>query len=153
MQKRGMFIGQINSLLQEFHYVSADILVNLVHTYATCMYGSNLWDIQSPYCEKIYSSYNVAIRNILNVDRKTHRFLIEPLSGRLHLKTLLAARYVSFYRSVTDCDKFPVRYLMRLFESDHRTVVGRTMYWLKESCDVDHIGMLTPALVKRKLVD
>ena len=41
---------------------------------------------------------------------------------------------------------------MRLFESDHRTVVGRTMYWLKESCDVDHIGMLTPALVKRKLL-
>ena len=151
VQKRGMFISQINSLLQEFHYVSADILMNLVHTYALCMYGSNLWDIRSPNCEKIYSSYNVAIRNIMNLDRKMHRFLIEPLSGKLHLKTLLAARYVGFYKSVTECNKFPVRYLMRLAESDHRTVIGRTLHWLNDICGVSESSMLTPSLVKRKL--
>ena len=32
LQKRGLFIGQINSLLQEFHYVDPNILNDLMHT-------------------------------------------------------------------------------------------------------------------------
>ena len=151
IQKRGMFIGQVNSLLQEFHYASPEILVDLVHTYATCLYGSNLWDLQSPSCEKIFNSYNVTIRNILNIDRRTHRCLIEPLSGRLHLKTLLASRFVSFYRSAIESEKFPVRYLMRLCENDRRTVVGRTLGWLRSVCGVSSASTLTPSLVKRHL--
>ena len=83
-QKRGAFIGKINSLMQEFHNVSSEIFLKLMNTYATSLYGSNTWDIFSPDCERLYNSYNVAIRIVLDVDRCTHRYMIEPLSGNLH---------------------------------------------------------------------
>jgi len=74
--KRGSFISKVNSLIQEFHYASPDVMLRLVQAYACNMYGSNTWDLFSPECQKIYTSYNVAIRNILKLPRKTHRYLL-----------------------------------------------------------------------------
>ena len=152
IQKRGVFIGQVNSLLQEFHNVPPHVMINLLHIYATAVYGSNVWDIQSPGCEKLYNSYNVAIRNILNIDRTSHRYMIEPLSDKAHLKTLLASRYTTFYRSLVDSKKFPVRYLARISEDDNRTVIGKTLSFLKTTCNVSDLSLLRPSLVKQYMV-
>ena len=46
-QKRGKYIGKVNSLLQEFHFVKADILIKLINMYATSFYGSGTWNIFS----------------------------------------------------------------------------------------------------------
>ena len=89
--KRGAFIGKVNSLLQEFHAVSPEVFIKILNVYATSLYGSNTWDILSTDCEKLYNSYNVRIRNALHIDRCTHRYLIQPLSGNPHLKVMLAS--------------------------------------------------------------
>ena len=44
-QKRGVFIGKMNSLLQEFHFATPDTLIKLMNIYATTLYGSNTWNI------------------------------------------------------------------------------------------------------------
>ena len=54
--KRGKFIGKINSLLQEFHHVSPQVMMKLVNCYATSFYGSQLWDIQSPECDRLFKA-------------------------------------------------------------------------------------------------
>ena len=46
-QKRGTFIGRMNSLLQEFHYVDPDVLIKIINIFNTSYYGSSLWDIFS----------------------------------------------------------------------------------------------------------
>ena len=53
LQKRGKFIGKINSLLQEFHFADPVILTKLVNIYATSFYGSGTWNIYSAECEKL----------------------------------------------------------------------------------------------------
>ena len=68
----------------------------------------------------LYSSYNVTLR----VDRCTHRYLIEPLSKCLHLKTMLASRYSTFHNSLVKSKKLPVRFFARISKSDKRTVWG-----------------------------
>ena len=40
-------------------------------------------------------------------------------------------------QSLLTCDKFPVRYLARLQEVDHRTVFGRTLYKIASECQID----------------
>jgi hypothetical protein len=95
----------------------------LMNTYATSLYGSNTWDIFSPECERLYTSYNVTIRNVLNIDRCTHRYMIEPLSECLHLKTMISSMYATFHRSLVTSKKLPVRFLARLVEKDNRTVL------------------------------
>ena len=77
--------------------------------------------------------------------------MIEPMSGRTHLKTLLYARYTSFYRSLIESCKFPVRFLARICERDHRTVLGNTLSHLKFLCNEPDLSMLNPSLVKRNL--
>ena len=56
LQKRGKYIGKVNSLLQEFHYVEPSIMTKLINIYATSFYGSGAWDISSAECEKLYTS-------------------------------------------------------------------------------------------------
>ena len=154
IQKRGQFIGKVNSLFQEFHYTSPEIMFKLVSTYACSFYGSQLWNLRSKEAEKLYNSWNVTVRHILNLDRKTHRCLIEPLSNRLHLKTILLSRLVSFYKGLINSKKFVVRFLARLSEYDHRTVLGKTLDYLQEECKLTgyELDGLTPTLVKKNLV-
>ena len=128
--------------------------MKLIHTYATCLYGFNLWDIFSEKCEKVYTSYNVAVRNALNLDRMTHRYFIEPLSGYCHLKSLVASRLLTFAKSLVECKKFPVRFLSRLHSTDLRTVLGRTLATIAELCKIDRKDFtdLSPLRVKQSMV-
>ena len=151
--KRGQFIRKINSLLQEFHFVSPPTLMSLVNSFATSFYGSSLWNLQSKECDRIYNPWNVMIRRALNIDYKTHRFLIELLSKQCHLKTSLLSRYVKFYKGLINNPKFTVRFLARICENDLRTVLGRTLQYIKNEC---HLGCLkleklSPQVVKSKM--
>ena len=150
-QKRGKFIGKVSSLLQELYFVDSEILVKIMNIYTTSFYGSNLWDILSQDCEKIYKSWNVAMRMVFDVNRCTHRFLIEPISQSMHPKVMLSSRYVTFHRSLIKSTKFPVKMLARLFETDKRTVLGRTLDNLCRLCSVPDINSLTSHCVKNKL--
>ena len=141
LSKRAQFIARVNSLLQELHFVDSSTMIGLIRTYAISFYGSSLWNLCSSECNKLFNSWSVAMRNALNIDKKTHRHLIVPLSQSIHLKTMLFSRYV----------KFSVRFLARLVEGDHRTVLGKMLaYFCREcglkSCELDK---LTPGLVRR----
>ena len=70
----------------------------LAPIYARSFYGANLWDLYSKQCEKIYSSWIVTIRICCNVDRRTHRYIIEELSESLHPKVMLCSRYMGFMK-------------------------------------------------------
>ena len=153
VKKRGVFIGKMNSLSQEFHFAPPDIIIRLMNIHTTTLYGSNTWDILSKDCEKLYSSFNVAIRQILQVDRCTHRYLIETLSECLHLKTVIASRFVTFHKTLLSSNKKPVRFLARLNEQDLRTVMGRTLNRLTATtglCEGDP-SKLTSVHVKRHM--
>ena len=84
-QKRGKFIGKMVSLFQEFHYVDPDVFVKIMNIFTTSFYGSNLWDIFSSDCERLFKSWNVAIRQAFDVSMCTHRYLIEAISKSMHV--------------------------------------------------------------------
>ena len=150
-QKRGKFIGRMVSLLQEFSYVDSRVLVKIMNIFNTSFYGSNLWDIFSADSERLYKSWNVAIRQVFNADRCTHRYLIESISGSLHPKVMLASRYVTFHKSLISSSKLCVRVLARLFEKDQRTVLGRTLDQLCNLCKTPDISHLTSKNVKSSM--
>ena len=123
----------------------------MLSSYATSFYGSSLWDPYSEDCEKLYRSWNVTVRNTLDVDRTTHRYLIEPLSdGLLHPKVMLISRLVEFYRSQLESPKFCIRFLMRLTASDLRTKLGRTLCKVATELNVE-VDQLDGKLVKNAL--
>ena len=152
LSKRGQFIGKVNSLLQEFHFVDPKTMIKLICTYAITFYGSSLWNLYSRDCEKLFTSWNVAVRNALKLDRKTHRYLVAPLSGCAHLKNMLLSRFMRFHKSLTNSPKFSVRFLARLMENDKRTTFGKTLEMLKAECGVESVNDLHPKTVKDKVL-
>ena len=132
-QKRRVFIGKINSLLQEFHYSDSNVLLKLAQTYACNVYGSNVWNLFSPTCSRLFTSYNVALRLILKLPRQTHRYMLEPLSEAPHLYVQLLSRYVTFVQSLLNCN-IEVRFLASLSIHDMRTVMGTSMARLASLC-------------------
>ena len=149
--KRGRFIGKVNSLLKEFHFVDHATFVKLLTVYATSFYGSNRWDLYSVDVDRIYKSWNVTIRNVFNLPWSTHRYWIETVSDCPHPKTVLSGRYVKFVKSLTSSNKSAVRYLSALCHDDRRTLLGRTLYKIGSECGADHAD-LTTTLVRNSFL-
>ena len=103
----------------------------------TDFYGSNLWDLYSKEVIRIFSTWNVTVRNIFKLPWTTHRYLIEAVSNYAHPKTLLVSRLLKFMDSMQASSKLCVRYLSGLVRSDLRTVMGRTVYRIGFECNVD----------------
>ena len=72
------------------------------------------------------------------------------LTGSLHPKVMLASRYATFMKSLVNSNKFNVRFLARLFQTDYRTVMGRTIGSLLDQCslNVSRADDLTAKVVK-----
>ena len=150
--KKGQMIGKINSLLQEFHFLDPKTLLNLIKIYATSLPGSCLWNLLSTDSERVYTSWNVTIRNIFKLDRRTHRVLIEPLSDETHLKTALMSRFLTFYKSLMSCQKPSIRYLCHVVSRDCHSQMGKILLYLCKSCKLERndIQSLSQIDIKRK---
>ena len=95
--------------------------------HVTAFYGSSLWDLYSKEVIKIFSSWNVTVRNVFKLPRKTHRYFIEPVSGQTHPKTMLCTRQVKFLETLLTCSKGSVRYLASIKRNDRRSLLGPTV--------------------------
>ena len=105
MDKRGSFIGKFHSLHQEFGFTNPDVMMKIVQIYATSFYGSPLWSYSSKEAEKLFTSWNILVRQVYGVPNTTHRYLIESMSKSKHLKTVIYKRYLSFLHSVVNSKK------------------------------------------------
>ena len=53
--KRGGFIGRVNSILQEFSFANPIIKMKVISLYATSFYGSSLWNFFDGQCDILYT--------------------------------------------------------------------------------------------------
>ena len=146
-RKRGIFIGKLHSLQQEFHFVSPQVKVKLYNIYTTSFYGSSLYDIYSSDCNKFFTAYNIAIRMCFNVPRQSHRYVIEKITKCHHPKTFMASRLVKFHSVLLTSQKSSVNLLAKLKEKDRRTVHGNNLANIAKDIDTP-IDDLTTDLVK-----
>ena len=145
--KRGQFIGKIHSLNQEFYCATSNVKTTLYSIFTLSFYGSSLWNLFGPEVERIYKSYNVAIRIAFKVNRTTRTFLIEPMTETYHPHTLLCSRFVKFHETNLTCRKPSINMLAKLFENDLRTTYGNNLRKIAILCDTD-VKDLSPLSVK-----
>ena len=118
--------------------------------YACSFYGSSLWNVNSREVNRLFTSWNIAVRILFDVPRETHRYLIESISDTLHVKTLICSRFVSFYDSLNCSNRHSLRLLTNLCKSDHRMVLCQNLTSIARDCK-SNIGDLSKTLVKRSL--
>ena len=120
--KRRSFIGQFHSLCQEIKTQKPVVVLKLINIYLNHFYGSNLWYLFD--CDRLYAAWNNVIRNIFKLPRRTHRYLIEPVSESPHLKCMLTNRFIKFYNNLYSCDKTVIKNLRCIQERDARSTFG-----------------------------
>ena len=126
--------------------------MKLISSYALSLYGSSSWNLLSKSTEKLFKSWNVCIRQVFRLDRKTHRQLIEPISGAPHLKTVLLCRYRNFHESLLKSQKIELRFLARLNERDNRTVMGSTLSNISLSCGLNFENLTSKNILSNMTV-
>ena len=91
-----------------------------------------------------------AIRRMLRVDRKTHRFLIEPLSGTRHVKRSIFKAFVSFVEKLQHSPKEVVRNVFQLIKEDCRSTTGSNIRNINLDCAVDQVHPFAKIDIEKK---
>ena len=120
---------------QELHFVTPKVFTQLANIYCTSFYGSVLWDLDSKGCDKLYKAWNVMIRMTHNLDRKTHRYFIETISGCLHPYTFLASRLLKFFQSLQESGRVVIAAMAKMNSKDLRTTLGRNLNSIARDCN------------------
>ena len=110
--------------------------MEMIDIYASSFYGSPLWKLFDGPCDRLYSSWNNAIRDAFDIPRESHRYFIEEVSGHLHPMVMLSSRFLKFHQTLQKSMKSCIRYLSELSSSNQRTYYCQNLQsisvWLRE---------------------
>ena len=96
LEKLAQYIPKNNELTREFHYEHPSTKVFANNIFNTQFYGAPLWHMFSPAFQKLEKTWNTSHRLMLSLPLRTHRYLIEPLTGSLHIINSLWKRFLKF---------------------------------------------------------
>ena len=91
---------------------------------------------------KLESSYNRSVKIMLDLPIETHRGLIEPLSGRQHLRKTFSQRFISFIDKLRKSKKPILRVLLSEIQHDVRSNTGRNLRMLMLHTDKSDISQI-----------
>ena len=111
--KRAQFISKNNEILQEFNFSHPKTKISINSIYNSHFTGSCLWDLFSAEAVSIYSTWNTAMKLMLNLPIQTHRKLIEPLSQTPHIRSVLMRRFLNFLEQIEKSSKEGCKMLLR----------------------------------------
>ena len=123
--KRARFIDRNNTLRQEFFFAHPRTLLHINQVYNSDYSGSPVWDLFCKETEMVENSYSVAVRLMLGLPRETHRYLIEPLTEKRHIKFDLITRFLNFTRKIKKSKKETLIYVFNKVHRDVRLITGK----------------------------
>ena len=130
MEKRAGYISKNNEIVQEFHYAHPKTLVKINNIFNSHFYGSTLWDLQSKEVDMVQKTWNVSQRVMHGLDRKTHKYLIEPISQTRHIMFHFHKRFINFISKIQESQKQAMRSLFASLKHDCQSVTGRNIRFL-----------------------
>ena len=79
---------------------------------------------------------------IFKIPPQSHNYFIESLSNCLHVKVMLASRFMQFHKSLLENKKSCIRLLSNICVGDQRTIHGRNIFNLQRvlDCDMDDLS-------------
>ena len=83
------------------------------------------------------NTWSVSIRRMYRLDRRTHRYFIEPVSEMEHLRSALIKRFISFTEKLSQSPKVAVQNLYKILHKDCRSTVGANLRNIALEFDAD----------------
>ena len=114
--KKARYVARNIELNQEFHFASFETKIKINELYNSSWFGSVMYMLYGTEAVKLESSYNRSIKIMMDLPYETHRGLIEPISGRLHLRKILLKRFIVMTESLRRAKKPILRALLSEIE-------------------------------------
>ena len=78
-QKRAIFIQNSTNIREVFSFARPQEVVTAISTYASSMYGSNLWDLYRVRANQAFNTWNTALKLAWVCPRETHTWIVDNL--------------------------------------------------------------------------
>lgn len=137
-------------MVQEFSYTCSRTKAYINRVFNSHAYGSVLWNLHGNEANMLYNTWSTSIRKIFKLDRKTHRYLIEPVSKMEHLKCAIQKRFVTFTDKLKTSPKMVVRNINKIIGKDCRSTTGENIRRIMLNCGSDSFRGPTREDVSRK---
>ena len=143
-QKRASYIDKNNDLIQEFYFAHPRTINEVNKIQNSHFYGSVLWRLASPNVQKLEKSWNISVRRMFDIPIDTHCYLVGPISEADHVQTLMARRFLNFVNMIRKSKKVALKSLLKVVESDTRSVTGHNLRCILLKSKATHVHRLTP---------
>ena len=104
--KRAEYIQKNINLQQEFMFAHPVTRFKTNLVFNSHFTGSPIWDLFSENAIQLENSWNVSFRRTFDLPMQTHQYLVEPISGHVHLKKILIQSFISFLNLINKSKKF-----------------------------------------------
>ena len=153
--KKGQFIACVNNIITEFSFAHPRVKMKLLSMYGTSFYGSVLWDLYGRACNKLYTTWNVAIRRLCNLPYKTHRRFLDILSDLRHINVSLKFRFIKFTESLLESNNALISNILNYSLQSNLSMTGVTLNRILMEYDICSLAQFTYTRenVKMKMSD
>ena len=145
MQKRAAYINRNNELCQEFHFTHPNTKIKINKSFNSSFYGSVLWDLFGTESLRLDKTWNISLRKMLSLPRKSHRYFLEPISMTRHVILSLYTRFIKFTDNIRKCNKRAMVNLLNTIQYDCRSKTGsnlRQIMLKTGKMNVDNINLV-----------
>jgi hypothetical protein len=142
--KKANYVTKNIELNQEFSWAHPATKIKMNNIYNSHFYGSVLWNLFGSGALSIESSYNRSVKVMLDLPWATHRSLIQPLTGEVHVKLVLIKRFLIFLEKIECSGKTPLIMLLNEAKRDVRSITGsnlRNIMILVGKTSVDEVNV------------
>ena len=125
--KRASYITKNNEIIQEFYFAHPKTKIEMNEIYNSHFTGSPLWDLFCRESDMLFNTWNKSIRLMSDVSIRTHRYFLEPLAGKRHLKIILMKRFLNFVQQIEKSPKVLPKHLLQTIRNDTRSTTGSNL--------------------------
>ena len=137
--KKAQFIEAAVQIEEALGFANPPEILQAVQSYAGHWYGSMLWDLTSEKVFQIYRAWSTTVKLTWNVPRSTHLYLVDCLLAAdfYTVKQQLAARFVSFFRSLRESLSPEVRIVANMVGRCVRSNTGKNLANIERETGLD----------------
>ena len=125
--KRAMYIQRNVEIEQEFYFAHPSTKFHLNSVYNSHFSGSSLWNLFSRETEMLENSWNKSFKIMYNLPIETHRYFIEPISGKPHAKTIMIKNFLRFCELVMSSEKSALKQVFLKVKYNVQSITGNNL--------------------------
>ena len=135
--KKNDFVARTNSLIYTFQSTSKRTLFRLFETNCCALYGCQTWQLDDPTINRLFTSWNIAIRKIFDLPARAHTNLLPQIIDRPLISFQIANRFLKMFGAMLISTNVRVKFLASYACDNNQCILRKNLNWIAQLFDVN----------------